>query len=51
MRIFSLTLDNLVTEKQFWASQQAPCLREDLENALAVNTLQIVWKSGIILAL
>lgn len=50
MRIFSLTLNNFIEEKQFGAYQQVFRSRDNHENAILLNELHILGRAGIILA-
>lgn len=50
MRIFSLTLNCFIEEKQFGVYQQVFLSKNDEENVLFLNELHILTWAGIILA-
>ena len=50
MRIFSLTLNCFIEEKQFGPYQQVFRSKNNEENVLFLNELHILGRAGIILA-
>ncbi len=50
MRIFSLTLNCFIEEKQFGAYQQVFRSKNNEENVLFLSQLHILGRAGIILA-